>query len=57
MKSKNIIMIETEDGILHDLIVKSVNQDDRTVTGEITVYEPSIGAVVKTVTVPDHMIR
>ena len=60
MKENDIIIIESEDGILHEMIVKSVNQDNRTVTGEVANWKSNISGyhqAVKTVTVPDHSIR
>jgi hypothetical protein len=56
-KPGDIITIESEDGVLHEMILKSINQDNRTVTGEVAFWKNSKGKIVKTVTVPDHSIR
>jgi len=58
-KPGDIITIESEDGVLHEMVVKSVNQDDRTVTGEVAWWKSSKGneKIVNTVTVPEHSIR
>jgi hypothetical protein len=60
MKENDIIIIESEDGILHEMIVRSVNQDNRTVTGEVANWKSKISGyhqAEKNVTVPDHSIR
>ena len=60
MKVNDIITVESEDGILHEMIVKSVDQNNRTVTGEVANWKSNISGyhqAVKTVTVPDHSIR
>ena len=63
MKTNDIITIESEDGILHEMIVKSVDQNNRTVTGEVAHWKTSLHhhqddkKVVRTITVPDHCIR
>lgn len=58
-KPGDIITIESEDGVLHEMVVKSVNQDNRTVTGDVAWWKSSKGneKIVNTVTVPDHSIR
>lgn len=58
-KENDIITIESEDGILYEMIVKSVDQNNRTVTGEVAWWKSSKGneQIVNTVTVPDHAIR
>lgn len=58
-KPGDIITIESEDGVLHEMVVKSVNQDNRTVTGEVAWWKSSKGneKLVNTVTVPEHSIR
>lgn len=58
-KPGDIITIESEDGVLHEMVVKSVNQDNRTVTGEVAWWKSSKGTekIVNTVTVPEHSIR
>lgn len=62
-KSGDIITVESEDGILHEMIVKSVDQNNRTVTGEVAHWKTSLQhhqddrKIVRTVTVPDHAIR
>lgn len=62
-KSGDIITVESEDGILHEMIVKSVDQNNRTVTGEVAHWKTSLlhhqddRKIVRTVTVPDHAIR
>lgn len=69
MKPNDIITVESEDGILHEMIVKSVNQNASTVTGEVAHWKedrrsrfsnaPDLKPtkIVTTVTVPDHSIR
>lgn len=60
MKVNDIILIESEDGILHEMLVKSVDQNNRTVTGEVANWKTNLSQqhqAVKTVTVPDHCIR
>lgn len=62
-KENDIITIESEDGILHEMIVKSVDQNSRTVTGEVAHWKASLHhaaddkKIVRTITVPDHCIR
>ncbi len=62
-KPNDIITIEAEDGILHEMIVKSVDQNNRTVTGEVAHWKTSLHhaaddqKIVRTITVPDHCIR
>lgn len=62
-KENDIITIESEDGILHEMIVKSVDQNNRTVTGEVAHWKASLHhaaddkKIVRTITVPDHCIR
>jgi len=62
-KPGDIITIESEDGILHSMTVKAVDQNNRTVTGDVEVFETSLlhhqddRKTIKTVTVPDHSIR
>lgn len=56
MKANDIITVESEDGILHEMIVKSV-------TGEVAHWKTSLlhhqddRKIVRTVTVPEHSIR
>jgi len=59
MKANDIIIVESEDGILHEMLVKSVDQNNRTVTGEVANWKSNLSQhqAVKTVTVPDHSIR
>lgn len=62
-KPGDIITVESEDGILHEMIVKSVDQSSRTVTGEVAYWKTDLHhaandkKIVQTVTVPDHCIR
>lgn len=68
MKTDDIIIVQSEDGILHEMIVKSVDQNNRTVTGEIAFWKDDPRArfsgapdlkptrIVQTITVPDHSI-
>lgn len=58
-KPGDIITIKSDDGVLHEMVVKSVNQDNRTVTGEVAWWKSSKGneKIVNTVTVPEHSIR
>lgn len=62
-KPGDTITIESEDGILHSMTVKEVNQNNRTVTGDVEVWQTSLlhhqddRKTLKTVTVPDHAIR
>lgn len=62
-KAGDIITVESEDGILHEMVVKSVDQNNRTVTGEVAHWKTSLlhhqddRTIVRTVTVPDHSIR
>lgn len=62
-KPGDIITVESEDGILHEMIVKSVDQNNRTVTGEVAHWKTDLlhhqddKKIVRTVTVPDHSIR
>ncbi len=62
-KPGDTIIVESEDGILHELLVKSVDQNNRTVTGEVSCWKTNLHhaandkKIVKTVTVPDHSIR
>lgn len=56
-KPGDVITIESEDGVLHDMVIKSINQDNRTVTGEVTFWNPdNKSTFVETVTIPDHRI-
>lgn len=63
MKANDIITVESEDGILYEMIVKSVDQNNRTVTGEVAHWKTSLlhhqddRKIVRTVTVPEHSIR
>lgn len=56
-KAGKIITIESEDGILYDMVVKSVDQNSRTVTGDVLLSTDLGKRSAKTITVPDHMIR
>ena len=62
-KPGDTITVESEDGILHEMLVQSVDQNNRTVTGRVECWETSLHhrqddrKTVKTVTVPDHAIR
>lgn len=62
-KPGDIITIETEEGILHEMTVESVNQDNRTVTGLVAwwktdkLHMQNDRKIVRSVTVPDHWIR
>ena len=53
LKTNDIIVVEDDSGILHEMIVKSVDNNNRTVTGEVAFWKTS----VRTITVPDHAIR
>ena len=57
-KENDIITIESEDGILYEMIVKSVDAVKKTVTGEVAWWKSSGGSekIVNTVTVPEHSI-
>lgn len=67
-KPNDIITVESEDGILHEMLVKSVDQNNRTVTGEVAHWKEDRRArfsnspdlepqrIVKTITVPDRCI-
>lgn len=63
MKTNDIITVESEDGILHEMIMKSVDQNARTVTGEVADWKTDLlhhendRKTVRIVTVPDHAIR
>jgi len=63
MKPNDVITVESEDGILHEMIVKSVDNNNRTVTGEVAHWKTSLlhhqddRKIVRTVTVPEHAIR
>lgn len=54
----DIITVESDDGILHEMLVKSVDQNNRTVTGEVANWPggKDRGKVVETITVPDRCI-
>ena len=58
MKQNDIITIESQDGILYEMIVKSVDAVNKTVTGEVAWWKSSGGneKIVNTVTVPEHSI-
>jgi hypothetical protein len=58
MNAGDIITVESDDGVLHEMVVQSVNQDNRTVTGEVATWPggKERGKIVETVTVPDHAI-
>jgi hypothetical protein len=56
-KAGDIITVESEDGILYDMVVKSVDQNSRTVTGDVLLSKELGRRCAKTITVPDHMIR
>lgn len=58
-KENDMIVIESEDGILHEMVVQSVDQNNRTVTGEVANWKSNLmfHQAVKTITVPDHCIR
>jgi hypothetical protein len=63
-KPGDTITIESEDGILHEMIVKTIDQNNRTVTGEVAFWKTkdsrmvqTINRTFQTITVPDHMIR
>lgn len=58
MKTNDIITIESQDGILYEMIVKSVDAVKKTVTGEVAWWKSSKGneKIVSTITVPEHSI-
>ena len=43
MKTNDIITIESQDGILYEMIVKSVDAVKKTVTGEVAWWKSSKG--------------
>ena len=58
MKPNDIIIIESQDGILYEMVVKSLDAVKKTVTGEVAWWKSSKGneQIVNTVTVPEHSI-
>lgn len=58
MKINDTITIESQDGILYEMIVKSVDNAKKTVTGDVAWWKSSKGneKIVNTVTVPQHSI-
>lgn len=62
-KPGDIITVEAEDGILHEMLVKSVDQNNRTVTGEVSCWKTdkhhacNDKKIVQTVTVNEYAIR
>ena len=57
-KPNDIITIESQDSILYEMIVKSVDSVKKTVTGEVAWWKSSGGneKIVNTVTVPEHSV-
>ena len=58
MKTNDIIIIESQDGIIYEMIVKSVDAVKKTVTGEVAWWKSSKGSekIVNTITVREHSI-
>lgn len=54
----DVITVESEDGILHEMVVKSQDLAAKTITGEVANWPggKERGKVVETITVPDHCI-
>jgi hypothetical protein len=58
-KPNDIITVESEDGILHEMLVKSTDEVATTVTGEVANWKSNISGYhqsVKTITVPQRLI-
>lgn len=54
----DVITVESEDGILYEMVVKSQDMDAKTITGEVSEWPRGKqgGKVVKIITVPERCI-